>query len=300
MKKVIYLLICLSVVIGITSIVSFGTNVEGEMVDKGKIFINDVEIEDIFLIKEDFVWKRTMENRMVQTDTVVEIAYLPFRAIFEALGATVDWETETNNIIINYLGEFYICEFDEFIKISNENISNGALGTYLRLHPMASGGTYEMINDTIYLLQDTGQRLYEALGCSVEIDLPNRVLKIYAPNYIPKEIRITLNGKPIQFDIAPFNENERILVPLRVVFEALGATVDWDESTQTVTVRKGDIIILLQINSNELIKNGKSIYLDVPARLVDGSTFVPIRAVAESFGAMVEWDEDTKTIVINN
>jgi hypothetical protein len=111
-------------------------------------------------------------------------------------------------------------------------------------------------------------------------------------------IKVVLNGKQLQFDQPPIIEQGRTLVPLRAIFEALGAKVDWENSTQTVTAVKGDISITLQIGSNTLYKNGKGIHLDVPAKIVNGRTLVPARAVAESFGAEVSWDQDTQTVTI--
>jgi len=87
-------------------------------------------------------------------------------------------------------------------------------------------------------------------------------------------------------------------VPLRPIFEALGAEVDWGQATQTVTAVKGDIIITLRIGSRTLLKNGQEIRLDVPAMIVGGRTMVPARAVAESLGTKVEWDQRTRTVTI--
>jgi hypothetical protein len=116
----------------------------------------------------------------------------------------------------------------------------------------------------------------------------------------PAGISVTLNGVQVQFDQPPVIQDGRTLVPLRAIFEALGATVDWCGDTQTVTAVKDDITVSLQIGSNELIRNGENITLDVPAQLIGGRTVVPARAVAESFGADVEWDGNTQTVIITN
>lgn len=308
-KKTISLLICLSVVfIGMIFIVSVGTDVEGEMVDEGVIFINGVKIECMFPIREDFVWERTADNRMVQTDKVIEIMDFPFQTILEELGSTVTLEESTGNIYFDYAGIDYVCKLQElersgfstlyFIRIcefENEDSINNA--DYIQLNPMSADGSYCTIDNITYLTQDTGQRLFEALGCTVEIDLEQRILKIYSSS----GVSITLNGTPINFDVAPIIENGRTLVPLRAIFEALGAIVEWNDDTQTVTAQKDDITVSLQIGSNELIKNGhERITLDVSAQLIGGRTLVPTRAIAGSFGAVVEWDEDTKTVTIKN
>ncbi len=105
-------------------------------------------------------------------------------------------------------------------------------------------------------------------------------------------------GNETALDVPAQTINGRTMVPLRAIFEALGATVEWDDATQTVTAIKGDIIIKLQIDSNVLNKNDEAITLDVPAQLLDGRTMVPARAVAEAFGSQVGWDDTTQTVTI--
>ena len=112
-------------------------------------------------------------------------------------------------------------------------------------------------------------------------------------------ISVTLNGTELSFDQPPIAVNGRTLVPLRAIFESIGATVEWDQATQTVTSTKDDINISLTIDSNILYKNGSPIELDVPAQAINQRTLVPVRAISEAFGAEVEWDENTRTVVIN-
>ena len=113
-----------------------------------------------------------------------------------------------------------------------------------------------------------------------------------------QEIKVLVGGTAVTFDQPPIIENGRTLVPLRAIFEALGATVEWEQSTQTVTAVKDDITIILKIGDAFLTKNGERIALDVPAKIVGGRTLVPARAVAESFGADVQWDGTTRTVTI--
>jgi len=113
-----------------------------------------------------------------------------------------------------------------------------------------------------------------------------------------QEIKVLVNGTALTFDQPPIIENGRTLVPLRAIFEALGATVDWSQSAQTVTAVKDDVTIVLKIGDAFLTKNGARIALDVPGKLVGGRTLVPARAIAESFGASVGWDQATRTVTI--
>ena len=93
--------------------------------------------------------------------------------------------------------------------------------------------------------------------------------------------KVVLDGKTLTFDTAPVEEQGRILVPLRIIFEALGATVGWDEATQTVTAQKDGVEIKLVIGGQSY-KNNQAVSLDVPAKVVDGRTLVPIRFVSEA------------------
>ena len=114
----------------------------------------------------------------------------------------------------------------------------------------------------------------------------------------PSVINVIVNGKALVFDQTPVMENGRVLVPLRTIFEALGADVEWNDSTQTVTAAKDNITVTLTIGSDTLIKNGTNIKLDVPAKIIGGRTMVPARAVSESFGAEVGWDQNSQTVTI--
>ena len=110
--------------------------------------------------------------------------------------------------------------------------------------------------------------------------------------------QIILNGEILEFDVAPQKENDRVLVPLRTIFEALGAEVSWNDERQQVTARREEITVELTIGEEKMLKNDEVIQLDVPAKLVKDRTLIPIRAAAEAFGAKVEWNEGTQTVII--
>ena len=116
----------------------------------------------------------------------------------------------------------------------------------------------------------------------------------------PTNIRVFVDGVQLVFDQPPIIQNGRTLVPLRGIFEALGAHVTWDGPTQTVTAIKPGVVISLRIGSNILVRNNVNITLDVPAQILNGRTLVPVRAIAESFGADVLWDGPTYTVVITS
>ena len=115
---------------------------------------------------------------------------------------------------------------------------------------------------------------------------------------VDSNISVRINGKYVEFDQPPILENGRTLVPLRAIFEALGADVQWDGSTQTVTATKNGTEISLQIGSTRMYVNGSAKTLDVPAKLINSRTLVPVRAISEAFGCKVDWIQDTQTVVI--
>lgn len=116
--------------------------------------------------------------------------------------------------------------------------------------------------------------------------------------YADDGITVTLNGDKIEFDVQPQLINDRTMVPLRKIFEAMGAYVDWYGDTQTVVATKDDKVVTAKINDNNLYINDEVKTLDVPPMIIDGRTLVPARFVAESFGANVDWDGATQTVVI--
>ena len=114
-------------------------------------------------------------------------------------------------------------------------------------------------------------------------------------------VQVTLNSSAV--DCTYYGQeativNGRTLVPLRAIFEALGASVEWDQSTKTVTSTLDDITVSLSIGSDKLIKNGEEVALDVPAQIMNNRTVVPVRAVSEAFGVTVLWDKETRTVVL--
>ncbi|MCR4441903.1 MAG: copper amine oxidase N-terminal domain-containing protein [Peptococcaceae bacterium] len=94
--------------------------------------------------------------------------------------------------------------------------------------------------------------------------------------------------------------NGTTLVPLRAIFEALGAQVGWDEETRTVTAFKNDRAIVLSIGSRTGYVNNQPVALAEPARIEEGRTFVPLRFVSESLGADVKWVPETRQVIVTS
>jgi competence protein ComEC len=109
---------------------------------------------------------------------------------------------------------------------------------------------------------------------------------------------VNLDGRQLAFDIPPVIEDGRTLVPLRAIFEAMGATVSWDPATQTASAVKDNTKVVLKIGSTTPTINGKVKPLDVPAKIVNGRTLAPLRFVGEAFGGAVAWDGTTQAITL--
>ncbi|MBR5517755.1 MAG: hypothetical protein IKV86_01860 [Clostridia bacterium] len=126
------------------------------------------------------------------------------------------------------------------------------------------------------------------------------VLSVVTPVMAEGDISVFLDGEQLVFDVQPTEINDRVLVPVRVIFEALGAIVDWDDETQTVLARKGETIIVLQIDNTLMMVNDTQVTLDVPATEIGGRTLVPVRAISEAFGVKVDWDDSTKSVILDS
>jgi len=113
-----------------------------------------------------------------------------------------------------------------------------------------------------------------------------------------------VNGKTVSLDAPPVIVNSRTLVPLRAIAEALGADVNWNPDTRQVTVKIDDKTILLTIGNPKASVNGQTVYIDpqnpqVVPIISNSRTMVPLRFIAETMGATVEWDPVLKNIYIS-
>ena len=99
-------------------------------------------------------------------------------------------------------------------------------------------------------------------------------------------------------DVAPIISGERTFLPIRLIAEALGATVSWENETQAVTIVDGDTTIVIYMGQPFATVNGTPVQLDAPAFIANGRTYLPVRFIAENLGATVNWDAEAKTVTI--
>ncbi len=133
------------------------------------------------------------------------------------------------------------------------------------------------------------------------------IFSLFVPvNASNTNVKIQLNGEVLSLDVAPVMENNRILVPTRGIFEKLGATVTWSGKTSTVSIENNSMIIEITIGKNyakiyrkhDLTGTPEMVKLDIPAKIVKGRTIVPLRFIAETLNAKVDWHSDHLTVTI--
>ena len=111
--------------------------------------------------------------------------------------------------------------------------------------------------------------------------------------------KVYIGEEKVKFtDAYPYLKNSRTLVPLRAVFEKMGAEVLWDNDTETVTVKKDNKTISMTVGINVIKVNGKDSEIDISPVLEDDRVYIPLRAFSESLGAEVFWNEDDYTVII--
>ncbi len=118
-------------------------------------------------------------------------------------------------------------------------------------------------------------------------------------------INVTLNGQALSFDVNPQIINSRTMVPMRAIFTALGANVDWVEEHRLIIASKNSSIITMMIDQPIMhignLETGeqKTSELDSPPVIVDSRTLVPVRAISDALGVEVDWNEERRTVILS-
>lgn len=122
------------------------------------------------------------------------------------------------------------------------------------------------------------------------------------------DIKVVLNGTELTFDVPPQIINDRTMVPMRAIFEALGARVVWVEESQSIYAHNTLRAIYLKIDTPEMCLMDASldaskqsemiIPLEISPQLVGGRTLVPVRAISEAFGVDVTWRGEDNTVLL--
>ncbi|MGC2131517.1 MAG: copper amine oxidase N-terminal domain-containing protein [Candidatus Aquilonibacter sp.] len=121
-------------------------------------------------------------------------------------------------------------------------------------------------------------------------------LALAQPAFGQTAVAIVVNGAQMQFQQPPIERAGRVFVPLRGVFEHLGASVVYDDGTINATGNGRNVS--LRIGSNQATVNGQTQTLDEAPFLLGSSTLVPLRFIAQALGATVDWNNDSSTVTI--
>ena len=128
------------------------------------------------------------------------------------------------------------------------------------------------------------------------------LVTLLLPTGATNGVSVTIDSTPVAFTQSsgsPFiDANSRTLVPLRAVMEQYGCTVGWDKDTYTASVMQNGITVLVTIGQKQISINGTTVAIDAAAQIKDGRTYLPIRAVLEAFGAVVGWENSTRTVTV--
>lgn len=128
---------------------------------------------------------------------------------------------------------------------------------------------------------------------------PYRELGNIYRNRGEKTPKVFCNGNELKPDVPPVIKENRTLIPIRPITEALGATVQWNERERTVLISKGDTTIQLQVENRIALVNGSRVELDVPAENINSRVFVPLRFISEALKAQVAFYPEGQIVTVN-
>ncbi|MEG0501621.1 MAG: N-acetylmuramoyl-L-alanine amidase family protein [Cellulosilyticaceae bacterium] len=112
-------------------------------------------------------------------------------------------------------------------------------------------------------------------------------------------ITLYIDGEEVDTSLMPPVQLEgTTLVPVREVFEPMGAFVEWKKEEKKVYIEYNGTLLILEMNNKEVWKNGEIIKLDIPAKVINNKIMVPVRFISEQMGFAVQWLGDTREIHI--
>lgn len=251
------------------------------------------------------------DNVQLMRTGVTEVSHVPYEII-------VDLEVPT-----------YVTE----VNLTNDIYNGSNCGSYFKVYGSNDEKEWELLADATS--KDDDDPSFRS--CWVDADKAYRYIKVDVREvnnlqggnnsalWGGKPLEVAIYGKPEgwtaeyydldaqteilvgygqnNIDFTPYGQepvivNDRTLVPLRAIFEAMGAEVYWDDATRCVTATRDDTTISLTIGSDQLYVNGEAVTIDVPAQIINDRTMIPVRAIAESFGCEVNWNQKAKRVAI--
>ncbi len=173
------------------------------------------------------------------------------------------------------------------VTINGEEVQLAPNGTFAKMVFLTRG-----INEFIVQAKDRVGNIAEVKHYIV---YPERKLIVL---FIGRD-QAEINGVLVQLDVAPRIINNRTMVPLRFVGEAMGAEIEWEGTEQKITLTLYGKVVILRIGATTGLVNDEPVMLDAPPTIIGGRTLVPIRFISESLGASVDWEGTQQRITIN-
>ena len=212
----------------------------------------------------------------------------------------VTYEGDVTKKLCTTFGEWFVKKGnDKNFYFSNDNVYfvKVEYPSELRKHDEETRDYYDFLCIYEYQNQIVVEFYREGVE-KVRLFVPTEEVYAALDEQKAKAEYVTLNGELLGFEEMPVREDDRLLVPMRFLFEKMGAEVEWDNDTQTATVLQENDAVAFQINNHSATVNSQSFTMDVPARLINDKTMIPIRFLSENLGYTVEWDEETNMAII--
>lgn len=264
--------------------------------------------------RKDTIYKTTDGSNLILTDENEDLSFLRGETLYNNNILFSSYQKKVNSLkttngIFNILYEmnlesgytysrwnpvlvsFYNVIGERTYESHDGRIMNGSVtkdylsmdGVYGVEMPDDIGSFVFELNDKLYFYKENDDCYY----CIDESELKDKIMVVYKNNILA-------------FETPPTIENDRTLVPMRFLFEQMGADVDWNNDTQTATVEKQGDTISFSINNTEAKVNNTVKTMDVPARLINDKTMIPLRFLSEELGYNVQWDGETRTVTITD
>lgn len=179
---------------------------------------------------------------------------------------------------------------------SASGLMDALLETEIVITKYAGDGLFEGRYDSIY---DTLQRIKTMLN-NVSSPPVSKKGEVKIASVSKDEVTVVINGQVQSFTQPAVTINGSTMVPMRAIFEKLGAEIKWNGETRTVTATKGNTVIILTLDRGIAYINGDPVKLTSKAQSINGNTMVPLRFVSEALGAAVKWDGVTRTAYIDS
>ena len=152
------------------------------------------------------------------------------------------------------------------------------------------------IGNAITSIKESNGRLYVVKGQENEFYIFN--LEDLEASVPRSDIYVEVNGEILGFETPPVIEDGRVLVPMRFTLEKMGVDVEWQAGQQTIVAQQQNMTVEMTIDNTASVVNGRSVRMDVPPRLINNRTMVPLRFLSEEMGFSVEWNAESNTAVI--